>query len=266
VTAERIAEALRPRVVIDLADGETELRQQESWRGMLTPYAGGDGALADMVYDVLSGWHLLGRLWRDEHVSEVHVRGVQVTVVGTHGVQQVPGFLDLATARRTLETVTRGQADAGATVTEIGGSVVVSRRYVSRPDPSALVAGGVVSAKLLSEVELALERTGSVTITGAAAPGIARAFASLIPAGSRIFEGPYGVLPAGCVAAASPLDADYVVGVRPGLLAEEMAAAGQIGAIIANPESSFQAAVRLTVTGRTCAPEKVTALKPGPAA
>lgn len=116
-----------------------------------------------------------------------------------------------------------------------------------------------MEAELLSRVADAIERMRAVTVTGPAAPRITLTLASLIPAGSRVFQGPFGRLPAGCVAVAGPLEADYVTGTRPGEPAEGMAAGGQIGAVIANPETDIPAQVRLAVTGRTAAPTRVTA-------
>ncbi|MFD0540682.1 hypothetical protein ACFQY7_49665 [Actinomadura luteofluorescens] len=53
------------------------------------------------------------------------------------------------------------------------------------------------------------------------------------------------------------MEADYVLGVRPGAVAEEMAGAGQVGALIANPETQLAAALRFAVTGPSAAPERL---------
>jgi hypothetical protein len=254
VTAERIAEPLAAGFAMSPAGEST------AWLDLLTQRAEGDRDMAGRAYDVLTGWHLLGELWRDERVNEIHIRGTQVTVSGTHGVHEMPGFHDPAAARRAVEAVTGAQAAPDMTVSRIGESVILSRPQRTRPTAADLVADEIISATMLSVVELALARTQSVTVTGAAAPAVMRALASLIPPGSRIFEGPLGVLPPGCVTTASPLDADYVIGVRPGGVAEEMAAEGQIGALIANPKTPFKAVVQLTVSGRTAALGRVTSL------
>ncbi|GLY80433.1 hypothetical protein [Actinoallomurus iriomotensis] len=198
-------------------------------------------------------------LWLDERVDEVHIRGTQVSVCGTLGVYQVPGFGSLTMAHRAIAAV---REEAGAVVTQIGDSVVLRRSRRTGPALPTLVAAGVVTDDQLAEVRTALERTQAVVLTGPAAPVIMRSFTALLPKGSRVFEGPYAALPAWCVAAESPLDADYVVGVRPGAPAEEMAAMGQIGALIANPETAFEAAVRFGVQGRSAAPEKLTSGHP----
>lgn len=255
VTAERIAEPLAAGFAMGPA-GESDT----TWLDLLTERADGDRDMAGRAYDVLTGWHLLGELWRDERVNEIHIRGAQVTVSGTHGVYEVPGFRDPEAARRAVEAVTGAQAAPDMTVSRIGESMILSRPQRTRPTAADLVADEIISATMLSVVKLALARTQSVTVMGAAAPAVMRALASLIPPGSRIFEGPLGVLPPGCVTTASPLDADYVIGVRPGGVAEEMAADGQIGALIANPQTPFKAVVQLTVSGRTSALGRVTSL------
>jgi hypothetical protein len=246
ITAAQIADSIRPRMV-------------ETYLELLTQYTDGDPVMARKVYDVLGGSHLLGELWRDTSIYEVHIRGTLVTVCNTYGVHDVPGFPNLTTAHRAIETARAAQKEMNVVVTDIGDSVVISRRHGTGLDAAVLVAIGAVTEEQLSQVKRAIERMRAVTVTGPAARIVVRAFASLIPAGSRVFEGPHAVLPAGCVATASPLDADYVVGVRPGLVAEEMAAAGQLGALIANPQTQFRAALQFIVSGRSTAPEKVTA-------
>jgi hypothetical protein len=206
---------------------------------------------------VLNGWPQFGQIWWDERVNEVHIRGTQVSVCGRLGVARVPGFDSLAMAHWAIEAITAAQEEAGAVVTRIGDSVVVSRRQRTSPAPATLIAAGIVTEEQLDQVKTALERTHAVILTGPAAPVLMRSFAVLLPHGSRIFQGPYATMPDWCVAAASPLDADYVVGVRPGATAERMAAMGQIGALIANPETRFEAAVRLRVRGRSSAPGKL---------
>jgi hypothetical protein len=104
---------------------------------------------------------------------------------------------------------------------------------------------------------MALQHMRAVIVTGPAARIVVRALASLVPAGSRVFLGSYATLPAGCVTAATPMEADYVVGVRPGVLAEEMAAEGQVGGLIANPETRIRVALRFAVSGRSAAPGKL---------
>lgn len=257
INAERLARSLRSRIVVNPTD-VTGSASRTIWLEPLTRLAQGDRVLAARAYDVLSGWHLLGELWRDERVDEIHVRGTQVTVCGALTIRQVPGFLTLARARRALELIAEAQDDAGAVVTHIGGSVVVSRRHRTVPDTSALVNTGVITKQQVSTVGQALDRLRPVTVTGPAAPVIMRALSSLVPAGSRIFEGAFAVVPAGCVVTTSPLDADYVIGVRPSAEAEEMAAAGQLGALLANPRTQLPEALRLHVSGRSAAPGKVT--------
>jgi hypothetical protein len=203
---------------------------------------------------LLSDGQEFSHLWRDERVDEVHVRGTQVSVCGTLGVYHAPGFSSLTMARRAIAAV----REAGAVITYIGGSVVLRRPRRTGPALATLIAAGIVTDEQLGDVRTALERTRAVVLTGPAAPVIMRSFTELLPQGSRVFEGPYAALPAWCVAAESPLDADYVVGVRPGAPAEQMAAMGQIGALIANPETQFEAAVRFGVLGRSAAPEKLT--------
>ncbi|MFB9830841.1 hypothetical protein [Actinoallomurus acaciae] len=195
-----------------------------------------------------------GHLWRDDRVDEIHIRGTQVNVCGTLGVYQVPGFSSLAMAHR---AVAAAREEPGAVITYIGESVVVRRRRRTGPALATLVAAGIVTDEQLAEVRTALERTRSVVLAGPAAPVIMRSFTALLPHGSRVFEGPYAALPTWCVTAESPLDADYVVGVRPGAHAERMVALGQIGALIANPETQFEAAVEFGVRGRSAAPEKL---------
>jgi hypothetical protein len=207
---------------------------------------------------VLGGWDAFARLWQDEHVTEVHIRGTAMVAYGPRGVRPVAHFADAAAARATIAAIIAVQEETGATVTRAGESVIIARRHGGGLTPDDLLAAGVVTKEQLTAVEEALAATRSVTVTGPAAPVIVRTLASLIPAGSRVYEAPFGTLPAGCVAAASPLDADYVVGVRPGTVVEEMAAAGQIGALIANPAAPYAAAVCLTVSGRSAALGKVT--------
>ncbi|URN09597.1 hypothetical protein LUW74_43785 [Actinomadura madurae] len=250
--AEEIAAALR-------GAGDPAMPSVPRLRETLLRCADGNETLADMIRDVLTGWHLLGPLWRDDRVTEIHVRGVRVTALGIGGVHELADFPDPGSARAAVETVTRAAADVGAVVTAVGGFTVVRRRDGAHPDAGSLVAEGVMEAELLSRVADAIERMRAVTVTGPAAPRITLTLASLIPAGSRVFQGPFGRLPAGCVAVAGPLEADYVTGTRPGEPAEGMAAGGQIGAVIANPETDIPAQVRLAVTGRTAAPTRVTA-------
>ncbi|GAA1832562.1 hypothetical protein [Actinomadura chokoriensis] len=153
--------------------------------------------------------------------------------------------------------VYQAREEMGAIVTRVGDSFVVNRSDGTGPGAESLVASGVITRELLQRTPDALQRLEAVTATGPAARTVVRALASLIPSGSRVFVGPLMVLPSGCVAVKGPLDADFVTGVRPGAVAEDMAAAGQVGALIANPETRFQAAVRLVVTGRSLAPGKV---------
>lgn len=205
------------------------------------------------------GWRNFTELWRDDRVNEVHIRGTQVTVSGTLGVYSMPEFSSLGAARQAVEAIIATQAETGARIVRIGNSIVVTRRERLTPDTASLVAAGVLSEEQVSQVSKALQDMQAVTLTGPAAPVLMRSLASLVPAASRVFEGPYAVLPAGCVTVASPLDADYVIGVRPGALVEKMAAAGQIGALIANPETQFTAAAQFLVPGRSTAPGKVRA-------
>ncbi|QKG23256.1 hypothetical protein [Actinomadura verrucosospora] len=244
VAAERIA-------------ASAEARLSETWLEVLMKHTNGDRVLAGRVYQVLRGQHLLGELWLDKRINEVHVRGTRVTVCAADGVYEVPGFPSRASARKAVAAIEGAQAELGAIVTQVGDSYVVSRPYDTGPGAESLVASGVVTQELLERVRDALQRLQAVTVSGPAARIVVRAFASLIPSGSRVFVGPFMVLPSGCIAAKGPLDADYVTGVRPGAVAEDMAAAGQVGALIANPETQFGAAVRLIVTGRSLAPEKV---------
>ncbi|MEU6037487.1 hypothetical protein ABZ801_18970 [Actinomadura sp. NPDC047616] len=247
VAAERIAQSLRPRMAA-------------IWMEVLTHYTDGDRAMAGRVYDVLSGSHMLGELWRDERVDEVHIQGTEVTVCGRHGVYQVPGFPNLATARRAIETIKASRARTGAVVSRIGGSVVVSRRSGTGLDATALLAGGILTEEQLAQVRRTLEGMGAVTVTGPAARIVVRALASLIPVGSRVYLGAYATLPTGCVTAANAMEADYVVGVRPGAVAEGMAAAGQVGALIANPETRIPTALGFAVSGPSAAPGRLTPL------
>ncbi|MCO6009165.1 hypothetical protein NE236_29770 [Actinoallomurus purpureus] len=204
---------------------------------------------------LLNGWRDLAELWRDERVHEVHIRGTKVMIVGTLGVYSMPDLGNLGDAHEAVQAM----AQAGARVSRVGDSIVASRRHQVGPDPASLVTAGVLSEEQVSCVRTALEQMQAVTLTGPAAPVVMRSLASLVPTGSRVFEGPYGVLPVGCVTTASPLDADYVIGVRPGALVENMAVAGQIGALIANPETRFTPKVELRVSGRSAALGKVTA-------
>jgi hypothetical protein len=242
--AERLADELRPRTA-------------ELWLEVLTRFADGDAALAHRVYHVLSGTHLLGELWTDQSISEVHVHGTRVTVCGGTGVREVPGFPSEQTARRAIEAVKAARREMHATVTEVGDSVVVSRTSGAGSTVAALIASGVVTEEQVAGVREALESMQAVIVTGPAAWIIVRAFAPLVPPGSRVFQGPHAVLPPGCLAATDPLDADYVIGVRLGAVAEGMAAAGQVGALMANPETQFTAKVRLVVSGRSSALGKV---------
>lgn len=242
--AERVAGTIRPRLA-------------EAWIDMLTREVGGDRDLARKVFQVLAGMHVLTDLWRDRRVEEIHVNGTRVTVSGTQGVREVPGFHNAAAARQAIAAVEAKQETLGAVVTHAGDSVVVGRARHNRPDAAALIDSGVVTQDLVDEVGRALEEVRAVTVSGPAAWVVMRAFAPLIPSGSRVFQGPLAVLPPGCVAATSPLDADYVLGVRPGTVAEEVAAAGHVGALVANPKRRFEAAVELVVSGRSTAPDKV---------
>ncbi|NDU76114.1 hypothetical protein GWI34_26300, partial [Actinomadura sp. DSM 109109] len=242
--AESIATALRPRVA-------------ELWQEVLTRHTDGDPAMASRVYHVLNGTHLLGELLRDETIDEVHVHGTQVTVCGPDGIRQIPGFPNLAASRRAVKTIAASREKRGLVVSKVNDSVVISRRNGTVPNTDALVAGGVVAADQLTRIHEALKQMQAVTVTGPAARIVIRALASLIPEGSRVFVGAYAALPAGCVDAVSPMEADYVLGVRPGAVAEEMAGAGQVGALIANPETRFPAALRFAVTGPSAAPERL---------
>lgn len=242
--AERLADTIRPRLA-------------EAWVDMLTREVGGNRDLARKVFQVLTGMHMLTDLWRDRRVEEVHIHGKRVIVSGTKGVWETRGFPNAAAARRAIATIEAEREKLGAVITRTGGSVVVSRARPTGPDVPALVESGVVTQDLVDEVRRALEEVKTVTVSGPAARVVMRAFAPLIPSGSRVFQGPLGVLPPGCAAGTSPLDADFVVGVRPGKAAEEMAAAGHVGALIANPETKFEAAVELVVSGRSTAPEKI---------
>ncbi|MES9607280.1 hypothetical protein [Actinomadura sp. NPDC000929] len=243
-TAERIATSLRPRVA-------------ELWLEVLTRHTGGDPAMASRVYHVLNGTHLLGELMRDETIDEVHVHGTQVTVCGARGIHQIPGFPSLAASRRAVKTITASREKRGLVVSKVNDSVVISRRNGVVPKTNALVASGVVSGEQLARIRQALQQMQTVTVTGPAARIVLRALASLIPEGSRVFLGAYATLPPGCVTAVSPMEADYVLGVRPGAVAEEMAGAGQVGGLIANPETRLPAALRYAVTGPSAAPERL---------
>ncbi|MWA07261.1 hypothetical protein F8568_044420 [Actinomadura sp. LD22] len=228
------------------------------WLDVLVRETGGDELTARRVHHVLYGQHLIGELWQDKTIVEVHIRGTRVLVVDNRGIREVSGFPTAAVAARAIEAVEAAKERMRAMVTRIGDSVVVSR-IDTKPLPlSDLITSGALTEDLASQVGSALEHMDAVTVIGPAARVVIRAFASLIPPESRVFEGSYGILPDGCVAAASPLDADYVIGVRPGVPAEPMAAAGQVGALIANPETDFRAAVRLVVSGRISSIRKVT--------
>ncbi|CNF03568.1 Uncharacterised protein [Mycobacterium tuberculosis] len=242
--AEEIAHSLGPRLF-------------EIWTEVLTRHTGGDEAMARRVYDVLTGCHLLGELWRDEGIEEVHVQGTEVTVCGPNGMRQVAGFPDLATAQRAVETFRATQDAQGAVVSRVGSAVVVSRTSATGPTTAWLLARGVLTEGQLSQVAMALRDMRTVTVIGPAARIVVRALASLVPAGSRVFLGSYVALPAGCVTAASPMEADYVVGVRPGALAEDMAAEGQVGALIANPETRVRGVLRLAVSGPSANPGEI---------
>ncbi|MBE1532873.1 hypothetical protein [Actinomadura algeriensis] len=230
------------------------------WLDVLTRHTDGDETMARRVYAVLNGSHLLGEIWRDERIDEVHVRGTEVTVCGRDGMRRVPGFTSLAAARRAIEVFKASQEKTGAVVSRLGGAVVVSRRTGAEPDATALVDDGVITADQLSQITVTLQHMRAVTVTGPAARTVVRALASLIPAGSRVFLGAYATLPRGCVTAAGPMEADYVVGVRPGVVAEEMAAEGQVGALIANPETRIRAELRFAVSGQSAVPGRLTQL------
>ncbi|MGI5204049.1 hypothetical protein ACQEU6_21025 [Spirillospora sp. CA-108201] len=242
--AESIATTLRPRVA-------------ELWLEVLTRHTNGDPAMASRVYHVLNGTHLLGELMRDETIDEVHVHGTQVTVCGARGIRQIPGFPSLSASRRAVKTITASREKRGLVVSKVNDSVVISRRNGAVPNTNGLVASGVVGGDQLARIRQALQQMQAVTVTGPAARIVIRALASLIPEGSRVFLGAYATLPAGCVTAVSPMEADYVLGVRPGAVAEEMAGAGQVGGLIANPETQFPAALRFAVTGPSAAPERL---------
>ncbi|MFC5750708.1 hypothetical protein [Actinomadura rugatobispora] len=247
LAAERIAGSLGARI-------------SEIWIDVLTRHTNGDETMARRVYAVLNGVHLLGELWRDERIDEVHIQGTDVTVCGSDGVYPVPGFPSLAAARRAVEVFKAAGERMEAVVSRVGGAVVVSRRTGASPDADWLLAGGIITGDQLSQVALALQHMRAVTVTGPAARIVVRALASLVPAGSRVFLGAYATLPAGCVTAAGPMEADYVVGVRPGVVAEQMAAEAQVGALIANPETRIRAALRFAVSGQSVAPGKLTQL------
>ncbi|KAB2385935.1 hypothetical protein [Actinomadura montaniterrae] len=210
---------------------------------------------------MLYGQHLIGELWQDKAIAEVHIRGTRVTVVDKHGIRDVMGFPSAAIASRAIEAVEASRERMMAVVTRIGASVVVSRINSATPTVFDLITSGVVTEGQADQVGSALERMDPVTVVGPAARVVVRAFAALVPTGSRVFEGPYGILPAGCVAATSPLDADYAIGIRPGVPAEPMAAAGQIGALIGNPETDLRAAVRLVVSGPSSLIRQVTCVE-----
>ncbi|MFD0851797.1 hypothetical protein ACFQ07_06175, partial [Actinomadura adrarensis] len=180
--AERLADGIRPRTV-------------ELWLEVLTRCVNGDAALARRVYHVLGGTHLLGELWMDQSISEVHVRGTRVTVCGRSGVRQVPGFLNERTARRAIEAVKAARGEMQATVTKVGDSVVVSRTSETGTTAASLMTSGVVTEEQVAAVREALESVHAVIVTGPAAWIIVRAFASLVPPGSRVFQGPHAVLP-----------------------------------------------------------------------
>ena len=246
ITAEQIANSLRPRL-------------PQIWLEVLTRHTNGDAAMASKVYNVLNGSHLLGELMRDEKVDEVHVHGTQVTVCGPDGIRQIPGFPTVAAARRAIKVVAASREKTGIVVSKVNDYVMISRRNGVGPTADGLIAGGVVTEEQANQIREALVQMRSVTVTGPAARIVVRALASLIPKGSRVFLGAYATLPAGCVTAASPMEADYVLGVRPGAVAEQMAAAGQVGALIANPETPFEAALQFTITGPSAAPDKLVA-------
>lgn len=243
LTAEQIAGSVRPRI-------------PEIWTEVLTRYTNGDETMARRVYDVLSGLHVLGELWRDERIDEVHIQGTEVTVCGRDGMYQVPGFPNLAAAQRAVAAFKVARRKLGV-VSRIGNAVVVSRHPGAGPDATWLLAGQIITDDQLSQVTMALQHMRAVTVTGPAARIVVRALGSLIPAGSRVFLGSYATLPVGCITAATPLEADYVVGVRPGALAEEMAAEGQVGALVANPERRIRAALTFVVSGQSAAPGKL---------
>jgi hypothetical protein len=241
LAADEIAGSLGPRL-------------DEIWIEVLTRYTGGDETMARRVHEVLGGCHLLGELWRDEGVEEVHIRGTEVTVCRATGMHRVAGFPDLATARRAVRAFKAAREKKGADVARIGDSVVVSRTPGASPDATWLLTEGVITDDQLSQVTMALQHMRAVSVIGPAARIVVRALASLVPPESRVFLGSYATLPAGCVTAATPMEADYVVGVRPGALAEEMAAEGQVGALIANPETRVRGALRFVVPGRSSRP------------
>ncbi|GAA2404266.1 hypothetical protein GCM10010191_09980 [Actinomadura vinacea] len=247
LAAEQIANSLRPQM-------------SKLWMELLSRYTDGDQVMTGRVYDVLSGSHLLGELWRDERVDEVHIQGTEVTVCGTNGVYQVPGFPSLAAAQRAIATIKASREKTGAVISRVGASVVVSRRRGTGLDATALVTGGIATEEQLAQIKQALEGMQAVTVTGPAARIVVRALAALIPVGSRVFLAAYATLPAGCIAAAHPMEADYVIGVRPGAVAERMAAAGQVGALIANPETAVPTALRFAVSGQSAALGKLTPL------
>jgi hypothetical protein len=241
--AEQIARSLQP----DLP---------EIWLEVLTRYTDGDEAMARRVYDVLTGCHLLGELWRDENIDEVHIQGTDVTVCGRDGMHPVAGFPSADTAQRAVEAFTAAYGKE-AVVSRIDKAVIVSRRPGAGPDAGWLLAQGVITDDQLSQVTMALRHMCAVTVTGPAARIVVRALASVIPTGSRVFLGSYASLPAGCVTAATPMEADFVVGVRPGAVAEGMASVGQVGALIANPETPIRAALRFVVSGLSASPGRL---------
>ncbi|TDD85618.1 hypothetical protein E1293_10960 [Actinomadura darangshiensis] len=245
--AARIAESIGPRL-------------GRMWLDLLIGEADGDQTLGRRIYHVLDGTHLIGELWQDKDIAEVHIRGTGVIVCGRRGIREVLGFPGGTVARRAIEAVEAAADRMAAIVTRVGDSVVVSRRDDPGPTAIDLFTSGILTEAQLSHIENALTHMEAVSVRGPAARVVVRALASLIPKGSRVFEGPLGVLPAGCVTAASPLDADFVIGVRPGAPVEQMAAAGQVGALIANPETEFSAAVRLVVSGGSASLGRLTIL------
>src|SRR5581483_6090718 len=104
-----------------------------SWTEKTVP----DSGPAGQVTDVVGGWRLIDELWRDERIGEIHVRGTEVTVYGTHGVHPATGFATLDVARRTLQAVIAAATGLGATVSRISDSVVISRPGRTGPDLAA---------------------------------------------------------------------------------------------------------------------------------
>jgi hypothetical protein len=247
LAAERIAQSLRPRI-------------PEIWAQMLTHYTNGDQQMALRVYHILNGLHLLGELWQDQSVQEVHIHGTYVTVCRTDGIHQVPGFPDLATAQRAIQTFKAAPTRKQALISHIGTAVIISRHPSTGPDTARLLAGGIITHEQLAHITKALHNLRAVTVTGPAARIVVRALSCLIPAGSRVYLGSYATLPTGCVTAATPMEADYILGVRPGPIAETMAANSQVGALIANPETPLPTAIKYAITGPSADPGKLTQL------